>query len=138
MPGRFPSPFVGKGAGAAGKRWPGGILTDTGGGSGEKGVKEEEKPGESGRRRARRTAGGGDSGMNKGGANNAPVPSLAAGYQFQTSNLPQQVQAPKPPAPDRSVLTAAGGPSILGQGAQIEKLPAETGTCVFPRDVTFN
>jgi chromatin structure-remodeling complex subunit RSC1/2 len=134
MPGRFPSPFVGKSAGAGGKRWPGGILADAGGGAGaEKGVKEEEKVGgvaEGVRKRPRRAAagGGGEGGTSKGAVNSAALSSLATAYQ--PSSLSQQVQVPRPPGPDRSVLTAAGGLAVLGQGAHVEKLPPETGTWV--------
>lgn len=124
MPGRFPSPFVGKGAGAGGKKWPGGILAEAAGG--DRGVKEEEKVGglgEGGRKRTRRAVTGGDGAANKGGANNAVPSSLAAGYPYQ----PSQVQAPKPPGPDRSVVTAAGGMAVVGQGAHIEKLSPDVG-----------
>ena len=129
MPGRLPSPFSGKGAG---KKGPGGILSDAAGrGSREKVVKEEEKiggVGEGGGRRTRRAgATGGDGGTGKGGANAIASSSLAAGYQYQPSNPSQQFQVPRPPEPDRSVITAAGGLAVLGQGAQVEKLPPETG-----------
>jgi chromatin structure-remodeling complex subunit RSC1/2 len=125
MPGRFPSPFIGKGAGASGKKGPGGILADAVGA--EKGVKEEEKVGgvtEGVRKRPRRAAAAAAE-ANKGGANMATPSSLAT--QYQPSSLAQQAQVPGHPRPDRSVVTAAGGLAVLGQGAHIEKLPAETG-----------
>jgi chromatin structure-remodeling complex subunit RSC1/2 len=126
IPGRFPSPFVGKSTGTGGKRWPGGILPDAVGG-GDVGVKEEGV-GEGGRKRTRRAAAGGGQGeTSRSGANAAALSSLASGYQYQPSGLSQQVQVPKPPGPDRSVITTAGGVAVLGQGAQIEKLPPETG-----------
>lgn len=134
MPGRFPSPFVGKGAGAGGKKWPGGILAEAAGG--DRGVKEEEKVGglgEGGRKRTRRAVTGGDGAANKGGANNAVPSSLAAGYPYQ----PSQVQAPKPPGPDRSVVTAAGGMAVVGQGAHIEKLSPDVAK-QFDRDPETN
>ena len=133
IPGRFPSPFVGRGIGAGGKKWPGGILLDAvggGGGGGEKAVKEENV-GEGGRKRPRKAAaGGGEAGTNKGGGNPTASSSLASAHQPQPSSLPQQVQVLRLPGPDRSVLMTAGGPLILGQGAQIEKLPPETGALV--------
>ena len=134
IPGRFPSPFVGKNIVAGGKKWPGGILPDpVGNGGGEKAVKEESV-GEGGRKRTRRAAaGGGEAGTSKGGANTAVSSSLPSAYQSQPSSLPQQVQVLRPPGPDRSVITAAGGPVILGQGAQIEKLPPETSTFLNKR-----
>jgi chromatin structure-remodeling complex subunit RSC1/2 len=125
MPERFPSPFLGKGAGGSGKKWPGGILPDAIGV--EKVVKEEEKVGgvtEVARKRPRRAAAAAAE-ANKGGTNIATPSSLAT--QYQPSSLTQQAQIPGHPRPDRSVVTAAGGLAVLGQGAHIEKLPAETG-----------
>lgn len=137
FPSRHPSPFIGRvgGNGSAITKGPGGIIVVD-----AVDRQEDNNQGENvadGRRRSKRNGGtdlvqrGHAGGIGAQGSNAAAASSQ---FQYQPSNLSQQFQPPhlqQPNAPDRTVITAAGGLSALGQNAHIEKLPAETGMPYF-------
>lgn len=121
-PKRYPSPFLlMKGSRVKG---PGGIV--------EEGIS------------AKKVSGGNDSGPSRGQyvgpttmktttatvtTQNAPPASTVLAPQQQQQQQPQQLhlvhQSIRPPGPDRSVITAAGG-LAQGNNIQVEKLPPET------------
>ena len=126
FPNRLPSPFLTKGPRGPVKG-PGGITDVVERGEGEKGEGEG-----SSRKRTRRTAG--DTGPNKGlyvgtGVHGTNAAAASSNYHYQPSHLSQQLQPhiQRPGNPDRSFITAAGGLASLGNHAQMERLPPETG-----------
>ncbi|XP_006454962.1 hypothetical protein AGABI2DRAFT_148258 [Agaricus bisporus var. bisporus H97] len=141
---RYPSPFLVKGNGSKVKG-PGGIIpSSSGDGGGE--LEVDKKKNTSG-------MGKGDVvGVNKGqqqhagnittqaataGSSVAPTPQPHYQQQLmqQSQHQPHQ-PVQRPPGPDRSVFTAAGG-ATLGNNIQVEKLPSEI-TKHFDRDPDTN
>lgn len=124
LPSRFPSPFIGKRGAVKG---PGGIIDAV--------VEDDKGEATSGGRKRTRRNPGGDAGPSKGlyaggTAQGTNAAAASSHYQYQPSNLSQQLNIPhnlRATGPDRSVITAAGGLTFLGHNAQIEKLPPETG-----------
>jgi chromatin structure-remodeling complex subunit RSC1/2 len=127
LPSRFPSPFLGRGSKSS-VRGPGGIIDGA-----ERPDDDKGDVSVAGRKRTRRNPGG-DAEPNKvlynGGAQGTNAAASSSQYQYQPSNLSQQIQPTqnqRVSGPDRSVITAAGGLAFLGHNATIEKLPIETG-----------
>jgi chromatin structure-remodeling complex subunit RSC1/2 len=130
---RYPSPFLVKGNNSKVKG-PGGIIPSSSSGDGVGEHDAVQKKNASG---VGKTEG---SGANKGqqhagnattqGSGVATASSVVPTPQPQYQQLMQQTQHPqhqlvqRPPGPDRSVFTAAGG-TALGNNIQIEKLPPE-------------
>ncbi len=136
FPRRFNSPFVGPSSKTL--KAPGGL-----GDTIEKGEGEKIEGGGTGRRRPKRNAASGAKtertdrvGQSKGlyvGSN--PGAAAGTGAGASATQIPPQTPTPQPRptlihprAPmDRSIATAAGGLAALGSGANIERLPSETG-----------
>lgn len=130
---RYPSPFLVKGNNSKVKG-PGGIISSSSGdGVGEHDVDKKKNASGVGK-----TEGVGQSKVQQHtgnaitqGGTAAAVASVAPTPQPQYQQLVQPTQHPqpqlvqRPPGPDRSVFTAAGG-TTLGNNIQIEKLPPET------------
>lgn len=128
FPRRFGSPFL-KGSRIRG---PGGI-----GESVDRAEGERIEGGGTGRKRTRKAGAATDiSGPSKGlyvGVGPTSVPGAtpqAAVYPPQPANI-------QPRTEDRSIVTAAGGAAVLGNNADMEKLPAETARH-FDRDPETN
>jgi len=119
FPRRFGSPFLK----STRVRGPGGIGESVGRAEGER-----IEGGGTGRKRTRKAGAPTDiSGPSKGlyvgvGPTNVP------GATPQPVVYTPQPASGQPRTEDRSVVTAAGGAAILGTNANMEKLPAETGT----------
>jgi chromatin structure-remodeling complex subunit RSC1/2 len=120
FPRRFGSPFL-KGSRIRG---PGGI-----GESVDRAEGERIEGGGTGRKRTRKAGAPTDiSGPSKGlyvGVGPASVPGVtpqAAVYPLQPTSVQLRTE-------DRSIVTAAGGAAVLGNNADMEKLPTETGAC---------
>ncbi|KXN88583.1 Chromatin structure-remodeling complex subunit rsc1 [Leucoagaricus sp. SymC.cos] len=131
---RYPSPFLVKGSKV---KAPGGIVASA----------QDDAMGVDGDKKKTNTrkVSGGDAGPSKGqyvgpsttaqataSGSTAPTPQPQQPVQQQ----PAVIQPYRPPGPDRSVVTAAGG-SSQGSNVQIEKLPPET-TKHFDRDPYTN
>lgn len=118
FPRRFGSPFL-KGSRIRG---PGGI-----GESVDRAEGERIEGGGTGRKRTRKAGAPTDiSGPSKGlyvGVGPASLPGVAP----QAAVYPPQAASIQPRTEDRSIVTAAGGAAVLGNNADMEKLPAETG-----------
>ena len=118
FPRRFGSPFL-KGSRIRG---PGGI-----GESVDRAEGERIEGGGTGRKRTRKAGAPTDiSGPSKGlyvGVGPASLP----GATPQAAVYPPQPASVQPRTEDRSIVTAAGGAAVLGNNADMEKLPAETG-----------
>ncbi|KAI0307427.1 hypothetical protein B0F90DRAFT_1673495 [Multifurca ochricompacta] len=128
FPRRFGSPFL-KGSRIRG---PGGI-----GESADKAEGERIEGGGTGRKRSRKPVAPTDiSGPSKGlyvGVGPANVP----GTTPQPAAYPPQPAGAQPRTEDKSIITAAGGATVLGSNASMEKLPAETARH-FDRDPETN
>lgn len=134
LPGRFPSPFLGRGSKSS-VRGPGGIIDAV-----ERPDDDKGDVSTAGRKRTRRNPGG-EAEPNKtlynGSAHGTNAAAASSQYHYQPSHLSQQLQPPqnqRVSGPDRSIITAAGGLAFLGHSATIEKLPTETGGS---RAITF-
>lgn len=132
---RYPSPFLVKGNKVKG---PGGIVPY---------VPEDASEADVEKKKMMKKGSSGDTGPSKGqyvgpsttqtaaSGSVAPTPQPQHHQQVQSHQQHQQqhvTQPYRPPGPDRSVYTAAGG-AALGSNIQIEKLPPETSEHSFPQ-----
>ncbi|KAG6910616.1 hypothetical protein DXG01_009125 [Tephrocybe rancida] len=114
LPSQFPSPFIGRGV-----KGPGGLVAAD---AAERAATDNQaETSTNGRNLRTRKPAGDDQGGGARGYANA-VQSILPSAHLQVA------QTPRPPGPDRSVLTAAGA---LAVGAHTEKLPAETSAYCF-------
>jgi len=124
LPARLPSPFIGRSGlkGSVSGKGPGGLVA---GEVADQVAVDTQGAGDANGQKRTRTAKSHAGGL---GAPGTEMASALTQFTYQSPNTLHQVQGTRSGGPDRSVITAAGGLSALGQDARIEKLPTETGT----------
>ena len=123
FPARLPSPFIGR-SGSKGSAIGKGLGGLVAGEVADQVAVEIQGAGAANGQKRTRTAKNYAGGL---GAPGTVIASALTQFTYQPPSTLQQAQGPRSGGPDRSVITAAGGLSALGQDARIEKLPTETG-----------
>ena len=123
FPVRLPSPFIGRSSlkGSVPGKGPGGLVA---GDVADQATVDTQGVGATNGQKRTRTAKSYAGGL---GAPGAEIASALTQFNYQPPSTLHPAPGPRSGGPDRSVITAAGGLSALGQDARIEKLPTETG-----------